>query len=102
MTVQHDEARRLLPIIISAAASHQLLTYQTAAEKLGRPRNNARMVAQVCDLLDAAAALAEVPLLALNPGFARRSSNDRSIIPSRQRTSMQLGRPSKGSKARAT
>jgi hypothetical protein len=32
---------------------------------LGRPKNNARTVAQVCDLLDAAAALADVPLLAL-------------------------------------
>lgn len=65
MTKLHDEARRLLPIVVAAAASQQYLTYQTAAEKLGRPRNHARMVAQVCDLLDAAAALADVPLLAL-------------------------------------
>jgi HNH endonuclease len=54
-----------LPIIVDAAASHQFLTYQTAAERIGRPKNHARMVAQVCDLLDAAAALADVPLLAL-------------------------------------
>jgi 5-methylcytosine-specific restriction endonuclease McrA len=65
MTIQHDEARRLLPIIVAATKSHRLLNYQTAAVALGRPKNNARMVAQVCDLLDAAAALAGVPLLAL-------------------------------------
>ncbi|GAA0034014.1 MULTISPECIES: HNH endonuclease [Bradyrhizobium] len=65
MTVQHDEARRLLPIIVHAAKSSQYLRYQDAAELLGRPRDNARTVAQVCDLLDSAAALADVPLLAL-------------------------------------
>lgn len=65
MAKLHDEARRLLPIVVSAAASHQYLTYQTAAQKLGRPKNHARTVAQMCDLLDAAAALADVPLLAL-------------------------------------
>jgi hypothetical protein len=44
----------------------RLLTYQTAGQALGRdPVNNSRMVAQVCDLLDAVAALAGVPLLAL-------------------------------------
>ena len=42
-----------------------LLTYQTAAKKLGRTVDHARAIAQVCDLLDAAAALARVPLLAL-------------------------------------
>ena len=65
MTIQHDEARKLLPIIVRAAKSAQYLTYQDVAERLGRPRNNARTVAQVCDLLDAAAAFADVPLLAL-------------------------------------
>jgi len=65
MTIQHDEARRLLPIVIDAARTHQFLTYQSVAERLGRPRNNARTVAQICELLDAAAALADVPLLAL-------------------------------------
>ncbi|WP_271591997.1 HNH endonuclease [Bradyrhizobium sp. CCBAU 65884] len=65
MTAQYDEAKRLLPIIATAARAGQHLTYQIAAEKLGRPKNNARTVAQVCDLLDAAAALADVPLLAL-------------------------------------
>jgi hypothetical protein len=53
-------------MISSAAKTHKLLTYKTAAELLGRdPKTNSRMVAQVCDLLDAAAALAGVPLLAL-------------------------------------
>jgi hypothetical protein len=65
MTLQHDAARKLLPIIVEAAASHRFLTYQTAAESIGRPKKHARMVAQVCDLLDAAAAFADVPLLAL-------------------------------------
>jgi hypothetical protein len=65
MTKQYEEAKRLLPIIIAADQSHQYLNYQLAAEKLGRPRSNARTVAQFCDLLDGAAALANVPLLAL-------------------------------------
>ena len=64
-TIQHMTAEKLLPIIVEAAKQHKTLTYQTAAEKLGRPKDNARMVAQVCDLLDAAAAYAAVPLLAL-------------------------------------
>jgi hypothetical protein len=65
MTTQYEEAKKLLPIIAAAAKSRRRLTYQMAALKLGRPKNNARTVAQVCDLLDAAAALADVPLLAL-------------------------------------
>ena len=65
MKIQHDEARRLLPIIVEASKEHRLLDYQTAAAELGRPKNNARMVAQVCDLLDAAAASVGIPLLAL-------------------------------------
>jgi len=63
--IQHREAEKLLPVIKLAAATHKLLTYGTAAEALGRSRDNARMVAQVCDLLDAAAVYAGVPLLAL-------------------------------------
>jgi predicted HNH restriction endonuclease len=65
-TIQHVEARKLLAIISSAVTTHRLLTYRSAAKALGRnPANNSRMVAQVCDLLDAAAALAGTPLLAL-------------------------------------
>lgn len=64
--IQHVEAERLLRIISEAANSGALLTYTNVAEALGRdPTTNSRMVAQVCDLLDAAAALAGVPLLAL-------------------------------------
>jgi hypothetical protein len=64
--IQHEAARKLLPIISSAVATHRLLTYGIAAKELGRdPKTNSRMVAQVCDLLDAAAAFAGVPLLAL-------------------------------------
>jgi hypothetical protein len=44
MTLQYEEAKRLLPIIAAAAKSCQHLTYQMAAQKLGRPRNNARSV----------------------------------------------------------
>ena len=63
---QHLAAQRLLPVLVEAARTHKLLTYQTAAKAIGRdPKKNARMVAQVCDLLDAAAAFAGVPLLAL-------------------------------------
>ncbi|SFB35872.1 HNH endonuclease [Collimonas sp. OK607] len=63
--IQHDLAHSLLKIIHDMNKSDPLLTYQTAAKALGRPTNNARAIAQVCDLLDAAAALANVPLLAL-------------------------------------
>jgi hypothetical protein len=64
-TVQHWTARELLPLIMTAAVTNTPLTYGKAAEMLGRPKNNARMVAQTCDLLDAAAAYAGIPLLAL-------------------------------------
>jgi hypothetical protein len=65
-TTQHSEARQLLQIITRAARLNRQLTYAEAAHELGRdPRKNARMIAQVCDLLDAAAAFARVPLLAL-------------------------------------
>jgi 5-methylcytosine-specific restriction endonuclease McrA len=65
-TIQHQEARRILPIIRSATTTNRLLTYRTVAKALGRdPDKNARTVAQMCDLLDAAAALAGVPLVAL-------------------------------------
>jgi hypothetical protein len=66
-TIQHTEAHKLLAIISSALKSHEApLDYRRAAKALGRdPKTNSRMVAQVCDLLDAAAAFAGVPLLAL-------------------------------------
>ena len=65
-TIQNLEAPRVLEIIRTACASHQFLRYQQVAVDLGRdPRTNARAVAQICDLLDAAAAHARVPLLAM-------------------------------------
>ena len=66
-TIQHEGARKLLHIISSAVKANQFLTYKRAAKLLGRkpPESHSRAVAQMCDLLDAAAALAGVPLLAL-------------------------------------
>jgi hypothetical protein len=64
--IQNADAHRLLTILSSEAVAATPLTYQGAAAALGRdPKTNARTVAQMCDLLDAAAALARVPLLAL-------------------------------------
>jgi len=63
--IQHKDAQKLLGIISSAMAKGHLLTYREAADLLGRPSNHSRAVAQVCDLLDAAACLAGVPLVAL-------------------------------------
>src|SRR5688572_30583325 len=63
--VQHQDAARLLDLIRQHRDRQPLLTYQTAAVALGRPKEDARAVAQMCDLLDAAAALAGVPALAL-------------------------------------
>lgn len=64
---QHKDARELLSIIELAVETHKPpLTYKDVAKLLGRtpPEHHSRAVGQVCDLLDAAAALAGVPLLA--------------------------------------
>lgn len=65
--IQHRDARKLLRIIQKRTVVRNApLNYGEAAELLGRPAaNNRRPVAQICDLLDAAAGLAGVPLLAL-------------------------------------
>jgi len=64
--IQHRDAIKVLALIRASAPGSPLLTYQSVAAKLGRdPKNSARAIAQVCDLLDAAAAHAEVPALAL-------------------------------------
>jgi hypothetical protein len=64
--VQHNLAAKLLQVLAKIAPPNEPITYKLAAEALGRDgKSNARMVAQVCDLLDAAAASAGVPLLAL-------------------------------------
>ncbi len=62
--VQHTDSLRLLDLL--SAPEARLYTYKSAAAALGRdPQRNSRAVAQMCGLLDAAAALAGVPLFAL-------------------------------------
>jgi hypothetical protein len=63
--IQHQDAKKLLRII--SAKSWKNLSYWDAAKAMGRvpPQDNARAIAQMCDLLDAAACLAGVPLFAL-------------------------------------
>ncbi len=63
--IQNEGARKLLKLLRSARQQDRVLTYTSAAIALGRPKGHARAVAQMCDLLDAAAAYARVPLLAL-------------------------------------
>lgn len=65
-SIQHVEALKVLALIRANGHADPMLTYQTVAAKLGRdPSKSSRAMAQVCDLLDAAAAHAEVPALAL-------------------------------------
>ena len=65
--MQHKDARKLLRIISSALAKGNTLTCRKVAESMGRlpAQNHSRAIAQVCDLLDAAACFAGVPALAL-------------------------------------
>jgi hypothetical protein len=65
--IQHAGAKELLGIITRTGAHSGKLTYTSAAEKMGITdhKKYSRAVAQMCDLLDAAACLAGVPLLAL-------------------------------------
>lgn len=63
--IQHEMARRALPIIAQEAKAGGELTYASLAAALGRGGKDSRAVAQVCDLLDAAATLARRPLMAL-------------------------------------
>jgi hypothetical protein len=75
--IQHEEARLVLSMIKEAVARGETLTYSQVAVKLGRnPRKEGRAVAAFCDLLDAAAALAGVPSLAL---VAVRENGSRKI-----------------------
>lgn len=64
-SVQHEGARKLLAVLRAVSADDRPLTYASMAERIGRPRKDARAVAQMCDLLDAAAAYSRTPLLAL-------------------------------------
>lgn len=64
--IQNVEAQKILSFLKPVVLAGERLNYQSVAQKLGRdPKKNARMVAQVCDMLDAAAVLADVPLMAL-------------------------------------
>jgi hypothetical protein len=63
--IQHKDAQKLLRITSSAWVKGNRLTYGTVAELMGRPQNHSRAIAQMCDLIDAAACLAGVPLFAL-------------------------------------
>lgn len=64
--IQYRDAHRVLEVIRAATKEYRLLTYQSVSAEIGRdPKNNSRAVAQVCDLLDAAAEYAQVPALAL-------------------------------------
>jgi hypothetical protein len=63
--IQLQDARKLLKIIALASAAHEPLTYSGVAVKMGRPPDHSRAMASTCNLLDAAACLAGVPLLAL-------------------------------------
>jgi hypothetical protein len=72
--IQHRDAHRVLQIIREAQPTDRHLNYEKVARMLGRnPETDRRAVAQMCDLLDAAAANAQVPLLALR---AVKSSKD--------------------------
>lgn len=68
---QHALAREVLGLIREANQHKDLLNYKSVAISLGRAADEkkavyqARAVAQACDLLDAAAALAHLPPLAL-------------------------------------
>jgi hypothetical protein len=57
--IQHQLARQVLNLIKEGNAIHRLLTYQSVAKALGRTTDSSRAIAQVCDLLDAATALAK-------------------------------------------
>ncbi len=90
--IQHQDARKLLNIIASARALDEHLTYSSVAVRMGRPPDHSRAMASTCNLLDAAACLGGVPLLALvavlaqsgdvNPAaFAREfDENQRKVI----------------------
>lgn len=91
--VQHAGAAKLLGIIAKSGAHSGRLTYGSAATQIwpNAHEKHSRAVAQMCDLLDAAACLAGVPLLALiavrakdgevNPkAWAREYASARSAI----------------------
>jgi hypothetical protein len=64
--IQHELAQQVLELIGVEPSARRLFTYQSLSAELKRePSTDGRAMAQVCNLLDAAAALAGVPLYAL-------------------------------------
>lgn len=85
-TNQRRTAHERLTVIAAAAMAGTAgpkLTYQSLASALGRdPKRHSRAMAQVCDLLDAAAALSHRPSLALwtvRAGQTKRELNSVSV-----------------------
>ena len=62
---QHAGAQQILTMIVQARRENRMLTDPEVAERMGRKHAEGRAVASMCDLLDAAAAHAGVPLLAI-------------------------------------
>ncbi len=63
---QHKEARRLLPLLFEAGQEHRRMTYIDAGKALKWDlRGSIHIMGDIIHLLDAAAALAGVPLIAL-------------------------------------
>lgn len=64
--IQHKEARKLLSHIYSSVKRNEQLTYNKAAGLLKRspPEDHSHAIGNMCDLLDAGACFAGVPLLA--------------------------------------
>ena len=63
--VQHSRAKEALELIFKAEFADEPLTYQSLLNALGLNPKGTQMMGGVCDLLDAAAALAGVPPIAL-------------------------------------
>jgi hypothetical protein len=83
---QHALARQALPLIFAAEWQDQPLNYAALAQAMGYKPRAGRMIGAVCDLLDAAAALAGVPLIGLwrvtmtNGGHNPRAFADRPAL----------------------
>ncbi len=65
LRTQHKIARQVLPLIFAAESEGRDLSYKALLQKIGRAPDEGRMMGAVCDLIDAASALAGVPLISL-------------------------------------
>lgn len=65
LRTQQSVARQVLPIIFAAESGGRDLSYKALLQAIGRDSDQGRMMGAVCDLIDAASALADVPLIAL-------------------------------------